>query len=115
MSGTQTALAIIGALFTLAAIGGGLWAAFRTAAQEATIKRLRDDNAEYVKRIEYIEPRWKSADEQNTLLRDLHNPTAQLGRIEDKTTRTIDLLSQQHALLDEVAQEMHRRSPREGN
>lgn len=115
LSGLQTTLAILGALVALAAVGGGLWAVFRTAAQDATIERLRTDNAEYIKRIEYIEPRWKAADEQNTLLRELHNPSAQLGRLEDKSSRTVELLEDQHELLNEIAAEMHRRGPRDGN
>jgi Fic family protein len=113
VSGIQSILAVFGALLALGAAAGGIWAAFRAAGQDATIRRQREDIAEYLSRIEYIEPRWKAADEQNTLLRDLHNPTSQLERIESTGRRTFELLEKQHAQLDEVAQELHRRRPRD--
>jgi uncharacterized protein HemX len=114
VSTIQAALSVLGALVALAVLGGGLWAVFRNANLTATNDRQAKQITEYIGRIDYIEPRWKAADEQNTLLRELINPTAQLGRIESKTERAVELLEQQRQTLDELGQEMHRRGPRDG-
>ena len=78
MSDLQAVLTIIGGLFALAVLVGGLYFAVRSSAQEARIKFLQGERDDYKGRLEWIEPRFKQAEEQNRLLRNLHNPTAQI-------------------------------------
>lgn len=78
MSDLQAVLTIIGGLFGLAVLVGGLYFAVRSSAQETRIKFLQGERDDYKGRLEWIEPRFKQAEEQNRLLRNLHNPTAQI-------------------------------------
>lgn len=106
MSTIQAVLSVVGALVGLSVVGGGLWAVFRSSAQDATITRLRAEISDYVGRIEYIEPRLTSAEQQNRLLRDLQNPSAEIGEVKGLQARTLELLNEQFAILREIEQRM---------
>lgn len=110
MSLLQSVLAVIGALLALSAVGGGLYAAFRSNDQEARIKRLQSERDDYLSRLNYIEPRLTVVEQQNEVLRTLHNPADQLQalRVQEQTNhdRTVELLEQQHATLQSIDQHL---------
>jgi hypothetical protein len=83
MSALQAVLAVLGGLFALAAIGGALFAFAKAGAQDARIERLQGERDDYLSRLNYIEPRFKSATEQNEILRTLVDPSARLVEIRE--------------------------------
>lgn len=107
MNTLQTALAILGGLLVLAATGGGIYAQARAADRDATEKRLRAENQDYTRRLDYVEPRLKTLEEQNELLLQLHNPTVKLDGLSSEHARILDLLKSQgrqiHAIHDAVS------------
>lgn len=90
MSSLQAVLAVLGGLFGLAVIAGALWAFAKSGAQDAVIKRLRDERDDYLSRLNFIEPRFKSATEQNEILRTLVDPSTRLNEIRDTVTERTD-------------------------
>jgi hypothetical protein len=90
LSPLQAAIAVILGLATLATIGGGLYAVFRSAAQDSRIKRLQDERDDYLSRLNYVEPRLVRAEEQNEMLRELHNPTQHLVDLKGQEQRNHD-------------------------
>lgn len=83
MSTLQAVLAIVGGLFVVAGIGGALYAFAKAGAQTARIERLQSERDDYLSRLNFIEPRFKSATEQNELLRTLVDPSARLVEIRE--------------------------------
>lgn len=111
MSTLQAVLAIIGALFVLAALGGGLYVAARSSASDVRERRLREENEDLVRRLDWIEPRFKQAEQQNQLLLQLHNPTSQLEALGTQAMAnyeaTVAILNQQSAVLHEIDEKLH--------
>lgn len=107
MSNLQTVLAVLGTLVVLTSVGGGLYAYFRSTAADARIKRLQDERDDYLSRLNYIEPRHKVIEQQNELLRQLHNPTALLETIAGKADEIIVTLDEQRELLEEIDGKLH--------
>lgn len=106
MSTIQAVLSVLGALVALAIVGGGLWAVFRSSAQDATINRQRAEIADYRGRLDYIEPRLSAAEEQNRILRDLQNPTAEIGEVKGMQVKTLEILNEQRVTLEEIERRM---------
>lgn len=111
MGGQVSAVvSIILGLLAFASLGGVLYSAAKGAANEATIKRLREENVDYLGRLNYIEPRMKAAEQQNeTLIRliDPHPALKEIGekvdKVEEKTESLVTLFRQHQRTLSEVA------------
>lgn len=67
-------LAALGALVVLSGAAGVIWANLRSKAVELTVDRLRSENEDYVRRLNYLEPRTEVLERENKTLRALHNP-----------------------------------------
>jgi hypothetical protein len=94
VSAAQTVLAVLGGLFGIAVIAGALYAYAKGGAQDARIERLQGERDDYLSRLNYIEPRFKSAQEQNEILRTLVDPSARLIEIRDTVdTKTAEILA----------------------
>lgn len=113
MNGLQTALSIIGALVVLSALGGALYANFRAAQSEATLKRLRDERDDYLSRLNYIEPRHRAIEQQNEVLLALHNPKDQLDDIQGSQAEMLRVLRAQKTLMEQI--DRHLYLPRGGD
>lgn len=111
MTGFQQALALIGALFGLAVLAGGVYAVFRTAAQDARLKVVSGQRDDYLQRLNYIEPKVTKLEEQNRILLELHNPAEQIKQLasQEQTNhdRTVELLEQQSTVLSEIETRLH--------
>lgn len=90
MSTAQTILAVIGGLVVLAAVAGGLWAVFRSSAQDARIKQLSSWNTDLIARVNYLEPQVASLKQQNELLLEMHNPADQITKLAAQEQRNHD-------------------------
>jgi hypothetical protein len=112
VSTAQTILGVVGALVVLATAGGGLWAVFRSSAQDATIKRLRDERDDYLSRLNFIEPRHRAVEQQNEVLLALHNPTERLDDLGSQHAEMLRLLNAQSILLQQIDRTLDR--PRGG-
>lgn len=106
MSDLQLVLAVVLALFALASIGGGIWATFRSADQDVRIKRLQGERDDLLSRLNFIEPKVKSLEEQNKVLLDLHNPADQIAALRSQEAenhrKTFALLEKQHVVLQQI-------------
>lgn len=109
-----TLLTTLGGLAALVVLVAGLYAVFKSSAADARIKRLQDERDDYLSRLNYIEPRFVELEQQNKLLKSLHNPTARLEslevtalRIDTKSDKTLELLDAQERTL----QSIHTRFP----
>lgn len=80
-------LAAIGTLATLAALGGATWAVIRASAQDATIKRQRGEIDDYLKRLNYLEPRVEVLERENETLRSLRDPSEAIGELREQEQR----------------------------
>lgn len=81
MSQLGGVLVAIATILGLAGLGGATWAVIKASAQDATIKRLRGENDDYVKRLNYIEPKVDALERENRTLRDLHNPADEIASL----------------------------------
>jgi hypothetical protein len=110
---TATALSVLAGLVVLAGIAGGLWAVARNAAKDKTEERLRAENIDLTRRLDWVEPRLKTAEEQNAMLTELHNPTKQIeaATIEGREQRAkiIGLLEAQRQTLVSIEQQVEGR------
>lgn len=88
--------ASIGTLILLAGIAGSVWAVIRTSAQEATIKRLRDENEDYLRRLNYLEPRVEVLESRNEILEQLHNPAKAIAEVATQVAQLLALEMQNH-------------------
>lgn len=106
MSDLQLVLGVVVGLFALTAIGAGIWASFRSTDQEARIKRLQGERDDYLSRLNFMEPKLKTLEEQNQVLLDLHNPAEQIAALRSQEAenhrRTYALLEQQHRVLQQI-------------
>lgn len=115
MSTAATVLSIIGALVALTVLGAGVYVIFTTSAKDAREKRLRDENVDLIRRLDYVEPKLKTAEEQNALLMQLHNPTAQLEQMSaENRQRHVEisrLLKEQSQTLHDIDDKVTRSTP----
>lgn len=110
MTGLEGALAVVGTLVVLAGVAGGLWAVARSSAQDTRIKFLEGERADYLSRLQYIEPKLREAEQQNKVLLDLHNPADQIKQLAAQESvnheQTVVLLNQQHTTLKAIEQRL---------
>lgn len=107
-------LTIVGAIITLVIVAAGIYAVFKSSAADARIKRLQDERDDYLSRLNYIEPKFVEAQQQNKLLRELHNPTSQLESmahtgegVERKVDEILDVLENQERTLQSIDSRLH--------
>lgn len=112
MNGLQTVLSGIGGLIVLAGIGGVLYAQFRSAQHEATVKRLREERDDYLSRLNYIEPRHRALEQQTEVLLALHNPKEQLDDMQATLTETARIARGILTLAEQIDRQLYR--PRGG-
>lgn len=95
----MTAAAVVSAvaaLLGIAGVAGVLYAGFKGSANAATIERLREENKDYLGRLNYIEPRMSAAEKQNEVLIALNNPQPALAAMQG-------ILTQHRVILSEIA------------
>lgn len=98
-------LAALGALFGLAVLAGSVWAVLRTSALQASNDRLRNENEDYVRRLNFLEPRVDVLENRNEILENLHNPAESI----DKIARQVDrLLTQERSNHDDTMSILNR-------
>ncbi len=100
MSSVVIWLGAAGSLLALAAIGGGAWATWKSAGLEATVKRLRSEIADYLSRLNYIEPRLEVVERENKTLLALHNSAGAIQELKEQEAKnheaTFGMLAQLH-------------------
>lgn len=111
MDGIAQTLVTAGSVLGVLLLIGSAYALVRASNQDARIKRLQDENSDYLSRLNYIEPRLVEAEATNALLKRLQNPTAALESISVKQDHTNELLVQQGERLSEMSARLHQ--PRE--
>lgn len=74
MSGLVLVLAGIGSLVAILVVAGGVWSVLRSSTIEANYQRVRDEAEDYLRRVNFLEPRVEVLERENKTLRDLHNP-----------------------------------------
>lgn len=115
LDGLSLTLSIIGGIAAVLVIAGGVYAIFTTSRKDVTEKRLRAENEDLVRRLDWIEPRFKDAEAKNELLTTLHNPTVQLQemseRERDNHTTTVRLLGEQRDILVSIENKLDRSQP----
>lgn len=102
MNDLQTFLAIVGSLVLLAGVGGVLYAQARASQRDATETRLRRENEDYLRRLNFVEPKLAKAEEQNALLMTLHNPTAKLEELSGNDKKILEILAAQGLELRQI-------------
>jgi hypothetical protein len=115
MNGFGQGLAVIGALVGLATVAGALWAVARSATQDTRIKFLEAQVNDYLSRLNYIEPKLTTAEEQNRILLELHNPAEQIKALavqeQSNHDRTLTILTEQKQTLAQIESKMPRSAP----
>jgi chromosome segregation ATPase len=110
MSELQAVLGIVVALFLLTVVGGGIWASFRSTDQEARIKRLQGERDDLLSRLNFIEPKLRTVEEQNSVLRELHNPAQQIAALREQEAqnhaKTYELLEAQSVTLKQIEESL---------
>jgi hypothetical protein len=116
MSGLSQGVALLGGVLGLALLVSAAWVVVRASNKDARIKRLQDENADYLKRLDYIEPRFAKAEQQNRLLLEMHNPSDQIEALRQQEQgnhdRTVEILTEQAKVLKQI--ESRVKSPRSG-
>lgn len=95
MNTVGAVVTIIGGLVILAGFIVAVFVSARAKGHEETEKRLRNDLNDYKGRVEFIEPRLTKALEENALLQQMHDPSAQLAAIKADTGVILALLRAQ--------------------
>ena len=116
MGGLNEGVIFVSGVLALALLVGGLWVVVRASNKDARIKRLQDENADYLKRLDYIEPRFAKAEQQNRLLLEMHNPSDQIEALRQQEQgnhdATVKILTEQAAVLKQI--ESRVKTPRSG-
>lgn len=102
------AIIVIEFLIMLAGVGYGLFQAFRNSDRDAQLTRVRGDAADYLQKLNYVEPRLRAVEQQNEVLLALHNPTEQLDKLHTNDMEILRVLNAQHDLLEDIDREMYR-------
>lgn len=111
MSTVQAVVSIFGGLLLLAGLAFAAWQLLKRADMEATIKRLRESNADYLQRLNYIEPKHRALEQQVDYLLALHDPTAKLDALADQNTEQLRILHAVKRLCEQVDRSLY--APRE--
>jgi hypothetical protein len=116
MTGLSQAVTLVAAMIGLALLIGAAWALVRASNRDATLKRAREENTDYVKRLDFLEPRFKELEQQNKLLLEMHNPADQISALQMQEQvnhdRTVQLLTAQAEVLKQI--ESRVKTPRSG-
>lgn len=109
----QAALTISVVVGTLAVIGviAFLIAVTRTTAQEKRIERLQSENEDYIRRLDYVEPRLHTLEQQNSTLMKLHDPTDQIASARQDHKEILAILRAQGTVLAELEETISNRFP----
>lgn len=102
MNTVGATVAILAGLVVLAGFIVAVLVNARAKGQEETTKRLRDDRDDYKSRVEFIEPRLSKVLEENAMLQQMHDPTAQLTAIKGDTGMIVALLKAQQVDIQEA-------------
>lgn len=113
MNQVALTVSVIGVVLLLTGVAAGLLAVFRTTAQDKRIERLQSENGDYVRRLDYVEPRLHTLEQQNETLLRLHDPTSDRAATNAEHTKIIALLNAQGDTLKELERNMEGR-PRAG-
>lgn len=108
MSGVATALSVLGALVTLAGIGGAMYANFRGAQYKATLDRVSRERDDYLSRLNFIEPRHRAAEQQLEVLLALHNPKDQLDDMQSTATETLRIVRGIKNIAEQIDRQLYR-------
>lgn len=74
----SSGLSILVALVVLAGAAAGVWAVLKGKAVELTVQRLRGENEDYVRRLNYLEPLARQQGEELKVLRTMVNPADEI-------------------------------------
>lgn len=106
LNGLGLVMSIIGILSSVIILGAGAYAIFTTTRKDQTEKRLRAWNEDLLRRLDYVEPQLQKAEAKNTLLMELHNPTAKLETMDTNQRvqheETVRLLGEQRDILEKI-------------
>lgn len=75
LQGFTAVLVAIATILGLAGLGGATWAVIKTSAQEASNRRLRTENEDLIRRVNYLEPRTDVLERENETLRSIRDPS----------------------------------------
>lgn len=81
MSAVQAVVATCVGLFILVGAAFAGWQLLKAADKEAELTRLRSFNADYLERLNYIEPKHRALEQQVDVLLALHDPSAEHAEI----------------------------------
>lgn len=115
MNQIQATLAVISGLVVLIVLGASVYVIFTATTKDTRMKRLSEENVDLVRRLDWIEPRFRETEAKNTLLMEIHNPTARLEHMQKTEVQnhdeTVRLLTEQRALLTSIEQKIDRSKP----
>jgi hypothetical protein len=107
VSAVPVAMQVILGLLGLTALGAVVWVSVRSSYSDAQLKRLRGEGEDYLRRLNYVEPRLATMEKQNELLMALHNPKAFQDRTDVSLARIQKVLDEQAQTLGDVRRAMH--------
>lgn len=80
----NSGLGVLVALVLLAAVAAGVWVVFKGKAVELTVQRLRGENEDYVRRLNYVEPQLEHLKNENGVLRSMVNPATEIHEMREQ-------------------------------
>lgn len=102
---------VIGAIVLLAVTAGGVVAILRASEKEKTEERLRAENQDYVRRLEYVEPRLRTLERDNETLLKLHDPTDAADQSSEEHAQIVSILVANKQLLEAIDKRLHGEAP----
>lgn len=102
MSTLALTLSIIGGILVCIGAAAALTAVFRTTAQDKTIERQRSEIGDYIRRLDYVEPRLHTLEQQNETLLRLHDPTADRAATAAEHAEILRVLRAQSDTLEDI-------------
>lgn len=109
MSQLAVALSVLGGLLALVGLAAGVSAVFRTTAQDKRIERLQSENGDYIRRLDYVEPRLHTLEQQNETLLRLHDPTVDRAATASEHAAILRVLNANTRVLAEIESSMNGR------
>lgn len=111
MNTVSAVLSVFGGLIGLAIIAFGAWQLLKRADLESTVTRQRGEIADYLQRLNYIEPKHRALEQQVDVLLALHDPSAKLDDIREEQAEMMRLLRGIKALAEQIDRRLY--APRE--
>lgn len=102
MSQVAVTLSVIAGVLFLIGVAAALSAVYRSTAQDKRIERLQSENTDYVRRLDYVEPRLHTLEQQNETLLRLHDPTADRQATAAEHAEILRVLHEQSRVLGEI-------------